>query len=55
MLESATCFEKYCWANTQMAPPDKEKRKQLSVVAPPHYLICRNKYPKLITLVLWPI
>jgi len=55
MLGSALCFEKYCWSNNQMVPLEKEIGKQLSVGSPPHYLICRNKYPKLITLVPWPI
>jgi hypothetical protein len=51
----APCFEKYCWSNNQMASFEKEIGKQLNVGSPPHYLICKNKYPKLITLVLWPI
>jgi hypothetical protein len=55
MLGSAPCFEKYCWSNNQMARLEKEIGKQLSVAASPHYLICRNKDLKLITLVPWPI
>jgi hypothetical protein len=55
MSRSAPCFEKYSWSNNQMAPLEKEIGKQLNVGSPPHYLICKNKYPKLITLVPWPI
>jgi hypothetical protein len=55
MLGSAPCCEKYCWSNNQMALPATEIGKQLSVGSPPDYLICRNKYPKLITSAPWPI